>query len=78
MFLRRSCKAATRLMSLKLERRLMFSERLLLRLHLLVCAPCRQCDRQFTLMHQMSQHYVRRKIQPPRFEPDDDDNDLPH
>lgn len=46
------CKEATRLMSLKLDRKLTFQERVSLRLHLSMCRACRECDRQFTLLHE--------------------------
>jgi len=45
------CKEATRLMSLKQDRRLTFQESLSLRFHLTMCGACRQCDRQFSLLH---------------------------
>ena len=44
------CKGATRLMSLKQDRRLTFQESLSLRFHLTMCGACRQCDRQFSLL----------------------------
>lgn len=47
------CRAATQLMSLKQDRPLKFRERMALRFHLLRCDACRQCDRQFTLMHEL-------------------------
>ncbi|XKE44735.1 zf-HC2 domain-containing protein [Halomonas organivorans] len=52
------CKEATRLMSLKRDRRLTFQERLSLRLHLAMCGACRQCDRQFALLHRVGEHYA--------------------
>lgn len=58
------CKEATRLMSLKQDRTLSFQERLSLRLHLTMCSACRECDRQFTLLHQAGR----------RFDPEDDDD----
>ncbi|MCH4562400.1 MULTISPECIES: zf-HC2 domain-containing protein [Halomonas] len=51
------CKEATRLMSLKLDRRLTFQERLSLRLHLMMCDACRRCDEQFTLLHGIGQRF---------------------
>lgn len=50
------CKEATRLMSLKQDRPLTFQERLSLRLHLTMCGACRECDRQFALLHKAGQH----------------------
>lgn len=51
------CKEATRLMSLKRDRPLTFQERLSLRLHLAMCGACRNCDRQFELLHRVGRHY---------------------
>ncbi len=45
------CKEATRLMSLKQDRTLTLQERVSLRLHLSMCGACRECDRQFILLH---------------------------
>ncbi|MFG6157428.1 zf-HC2 domain-containing protein [Halomonas sp. 1390] len=50
------CKEATRLMSLRQDRPLTFQERLSLRLHLAMCGACRECDRQFTLLHEAGRH----------------------
>lgn len=51
------CKQATRLMSLKQDRPLSFKERLSLRMHLLMCGDCRECDKQFTLLHQAGKRF---------------------
>jgi hypothetical protein len=51
------CKEATRLMSLKQDRPLTLRERLSLRLHLAMCDPCRECDKQFTLLHDVGRHF---------------------
>ena len=51
------CKEATRLMSLKQDRRLTFQERLSLRFHLSMCGACRQCDRQFSLLHRSGERF---------------------
>lgn len=51
------CKEATRLMSLRQDRPLTFQERLSLRLHLAMCAACRECDRQFTLLHGVGRRF---------------------
>ncbi|MCA1770536.1 MAG: zf-HC2 domain-containing protein [Halomonas sp.] len=58
------CKGATRQMSLKQDRRLTFQERISLRFPLSMCGACRQCDRQFRLLHRASE----------RFEVDIEDN----
>ncbi|WP_302139326.1 zf-HC2 domain-containing protein [Halomonas alkalicola] len=54
------CKGATRLMSLKQDRRLTFQERISLRLHLSMCGACRQCDRQFALLHRVGERVESR------------------
>ncbi len=51
------CKQATRLMSLKRDRPLRLRERLSLRLHLAMCDACRECDRQFDLLHRVGQRF---------------------
>lgn len=51
------CKKATRLMSLKQDRPITFQERLSLKLHLSMCSACRECDRQFTLLHGVGRHF---------------------
>jgi predicted anti-sigma-YlaC factor YlaD len=59
------CKEATRLMSLRQDRPLRFQEKLSLRLHLTMCSACRECDRQFTLLHGVGRH----------FDPEQDDDE---
>ncbi|MCG6658126.1 zf-HC2 domain-containing protein [Halomonas campisalis] len=61
------CKEATRLMSLKQDRPLTFQERIALRLHLSMCQACRECDRQFTLLHNSARRFAP---EPP---PEEDD-----
>jgi hypothetical protein len=51
------CNEATHLMSLKQDRPLTFQERLALRLHLSMCQACRECDRQFTLLHKTAKRF---------------------
>jgi predicted anti-sigma-YlaC factor YlaD len=51
------CKEATCVMSLKQDRSLSFPERLSLRMHLLMCGACRECDKQFTLLHQAGKRF---------------------
>lgn len=51
------CKQATRLMSLKQDRPLTLQERLSLRMHLLMCGACRECDKQFTLLHKAGKRF---------------------
>ncbi|MDP3538725.1 MAG: zf-HC2 domain-containing protein [Azonexus sp.] len=47
-----SCKEATRLVSLQLERPLGFWVRLQLRLHLAFCIGCRRAEKQFRFLRQ--------------------------
>jgi hypothetical protein len=47
-----SCKEATRLASLQMERQLTLGERLQFRLHLAICVGCRRAERQFAFMRQ--------------------------
>jgi len=47
-----SCKEATRLASLQLERKLSLWERLQLRLHVAICVGCRRAEKQFAFMRQ--------------------------
>ena len=45
-----SCKEATRLVSQGLDRELAFGERIALRVHLVLCAGCRNVDRQLSFL----------------------------
>lgn len=45
------CKRATELMSQRLDRPLTWKEKVSLRLHLSMCGACKQCNRQFELLH---------------------------
>lgn len=45
-----NCKEATVLMSRSMDRRLPLGERLLLRLHLLICSGCANAGRQMQLL----------------------------
>ena len=47
-----SCKEATRLASLQMERQLTLRERLQFRLHLAICVGCRRAEKQFAFMRQ--------------------------
>ncbi len=49
-----SCKRATELMSQQLERELSASEKLGLRMHLMMCRHCRKCDTQFKVLHRLA------------------------
>lgn len=45
------CKEATFLMSLRQDRPLSFRERVSLRIHLSMCGACKECSKQFILLH---------------------------
>lgn len=47
-----SCKEATRLASVQMERKLSLQERLQFRMHLAICAGCRRAEKQFAFMRQ--------------------------
>ncbi|MFC3284927.1 zf-HC2 domain-containing protein [Litchfieldella rifensis] len=53
MFKMMMCKEATRLMSKRLDTPLSFQEKLSLKLHLAMCDACQECNRQFTLLHEV-------------------------
>lgn len=57
MFKMMMCKEATRLMSKRLDAPLSFQEKLSLKLHLAMCDACRNCDKQFTLLHEAGQRF---------------------
>jgi len=56
-----SCKEATRLASLQLERQLSFGERLQYRLHLAMCIGCRRAEKQFAFMRQAMGAWMSQK-----------------
>ena len=55
-----SCKEATRLASMQLERQLSPSERLRLHLHLTICIGCRRMERQFRFLRQATGAWMSR------------------
>ncbi|MBR9828113.1 MAG: zf-HC2 domain-containing protein [Oceanospirillales bacterium] len=57
-----SCKRATELMSQQLDRELSASEKLGLKMHLLMCRHCRKCEQQLGIIHQLC---ARRGDTPP-------------
>lgn len=52
------CREATRLMSKRLDTDLRMGERLSLMMHLSMCGACRQCNRQFQLLHSLEDHWI--------------------
>ena len=55
-----NCKQASHLVSQSLDRRLSFAERFGLRLHLLICAGCRQFSQQLAFMRDALAHWHRK------------------
>jgi hypothetical protein len=56
-----SCKEATRLASLQLERKLSLWERVQFRLHLAFCVGCRRAEKQFAFMRQATGAWMGQK-----------------
>ena len=56
-----SCKEATRLASLQLERKLSLWERVQFRFHLVWCAGCRRAERQFAFLRQATGAWMSHK-----------------
>ncbi|MDT8399861.1 MAG: hypothetical protein RQ899_14740 [Pseudomonadales bacterium] len=56
-----NCEHVTRLSSEQQERRLSLRERLVLKLHTLMCRGCRNFDRQLPLLRQAARHYAGRR-----------------
>ncbi len=56
-----SCKEATRLASLQLERKLSRWERAQFRVHLAFCLGCRRAEKQFEFMRQVSSAWMSQK-----------------
>ncbi|WP_413231444.1 zf-HC2 domain-containing protein [Microbulbifer variabilis] len=54
----KSCREATRLMSESQERNLYFSEQAGLKLHLAMCAPCRNFGKQLRILRRISKSYA--------------------
>ncbi|MCE9665826.1 zf-HC2 domain-containing protein [Halomonas sp. M5N1S17] len=51
------CRRATELMSQRLDRPLVWQERLSLRVHLAMCGACSQCNRQFDMLHEAGKRF---------------------
>ncbi|USD19668.1 zf-HC2 domain-containing protein [Microbulbifer variabilis] len=54
----KSCREATRLMSESQERRLQLREQASLKLHLAMCAPCRNFGKQLSILRGISKSYA--------------------
>ncbi|WP_227370028.1 zf-HC2 domain-containing protein [Halomonas sp. M20] len=51
------CREITKLMSQRLDVPLGIKDRLLLQMHIGMCGACRECNRQFELLHQAGNAY---------------------
>ncbi len=49
----RSCRMATKLASDACERKLSLGERLRMRLHILMCASCKKCEREIHMLREI-------------------------
>jgi len=49
----KSCKKATYLMSKQLDAQLGFSEKLSLKIHLMMCGNCHRCNKQLQTVHHL-------------------------
>ncbi len=56
-----NCKEATELMSQRLDRELSMSQKIGLRLHLMLCAGCRNYGRQMDFLRQVSRKFPQRE-----------------
>ncbi len=56
-----SCKEATRLASVQLERKLSLWERVQFRFHLVWCTGCRRAERQFAFLRQATGAWMSHK-----------------
>ena len=56
-----SCKEATHLASLQMERKLSLRERLQFRMHLAMCVGCRRAEKQFAFMRQAISAWISSK-----------------
>jgi len=54
------CKQATELMSQSLDRDLTLNERVRLKLHLLICTGCVNCNKQMNLLHNAMGQFRKR------------------
>ncbi len=51
------CKQATELMSQSQDRALTWNERLRLKLHMLICSGCTNCNKQMRFIHKAMQQF---------------------
>lgn len=59
-----NCREATRLLSESLDRPLTLNERMMLKLHLMMCSGCRNFDQQMGSIRQITRLYVQGKQLP--------------
>lgn len=57
----KSCKRATELISIGIDRELTLAEKGKLRLHLMMCCYCRRCNAQMNILHRIT---ARRREDP--------------
>jgi|TARA_B100000700_G_scaffold17503_2_gene17302 predicted anti-sigma-YlaC factor YlaD len=70
------CREATRLMSKRLDSPLGIQEKMTLTFHLAMCGACKQCNKQFQLMHDAGRA-LESQATIPSSDTDDDTNDTP-
>jgi hypothetical protein len=54
------CKQATELMSQSQDRALTLNERVRLKLHLLICSGCTNCNKQMRFLHEAMEQFRKR------------------
>ncbi|MFN3879854.1 MAG: zf-HC2 domain-containing protein [Nitrincola lacisaponensis] len=52
-----TCHQATQLMSSRLDRETSLTEKMNLKVHLMMCSSCRRCDTQLSLIHQAGKRW---------------------
>lgn len=67
------CREITRLLSEARERELTLAEKTTLKLHVMMCSPCRNFGKQIDLLGQISRSYVKNPGQDPVKKQDDND-----
>lgn len=57
-FLMMSCRKASLLLAKKEEQKLIFSERINLAIHLLMCGFCKECEKQSAYISKQTKHFI--------------------